>query len=190
MLQIRLDSRDPRWYNINRDIAYNFSHAIRLTASRLENAAWPALAKILKEKGITDEDLGRACQALCLFVASSADNPKETMWQSLTRSGWDKVPEEAQIAVMAVLGTVMIGYYWSGVREATINGVGPAMDMDDLRSFGLQSSRLLSGPRWLRFLRRLVDPVFRWLDRKSARVWSVIKKRLVPEDDNRKKKSS
>lgn len=168
MLQARLNANDPRWYNVNRDVAHNFAHAIRETARRLDEKCWPELVALLENQKVTDEDLGIACQALCQFVASAADNPKETMQQALDRSGWFASPFPAQVAVLAVLGTVLLGYYWIGVRDATVGGVGPTADMDDLRQAGRLCSRLLTESPWQRGWRRTWQALATFWTRRGA----------------------
>lgn len=154
-LQARSSEWDHRLYNVNRDVAHNFSEVVREVANRLESMRWDALKQMLKERGVTEDDLGKACEGFMLFVASAVENPKETMGGCLRRSGYLDAPEEAQIAYMAILGTVMAGYYWTGCREATLGGVGPCQTNQDLREAGAQASRLLAMPRWKRRLAKL-----------------------------------
>lgn len=154
-LQARLSKEDPRFYNPNRDVAHNFREVIQIVAARLEDNAWPELGEILAREKVTMDELGDACAALCKFVATSVDNPKEGMKEGMDRCGWEEVPPGAQVAVMAILGTVTIGYHWAGVREATIGGEGPAMTLKELATQGEISSRYITMPRWKRALDRL-----------------------------------
>ena len=151
-IQARFSEADPRLYNVNRDVAHNFKQVANMVAGRLEDRLWPALAGVLDREHITDDDLGIACQAFCLFVATSAENPDEDMSQAMWRSGWFDVKPVAQVAVMAILGTVLLGYHFAGVREATLAGQGPAMELKDLAARGEECARLLSLPRWKRSL--------------------------------------
>lgn len=149
-MQARASEWDHRLYNINRDVAHNFGDVMREVADRLESGRWPVLAEIMEHYKVSQEDLGRACEAFCVFVMSAADDRKERMGACLTRSGWYDVPEHAQVALMAILGTVMSGYYWSGAREATLGGVGPCLTYTDLRERGNQCAKLMQIPRWRR----------------------------------------
>ena len=149
-LQARMSEGDPRLYNPNRDVAHNFADVVREVAARLEDGKWPAVAAMLARDGVSEEQLGQACAAFCTFVASSAEIPKERMGDALTRSGWFAVPEPAQIAYMAYLGTVMSGYFFAGVREATLQGVGPAQTCQDLRAVGARASKIMTTARWRR----------------------------------------
>lgn len=151
-LQARMSENDPRLYNVNRDVAHNFGDVVREVAGRLEDARWPIIAEICKHYNVTEDQLGLACEAFCKFVASSVEVPKERMNEALARCGWFNVPEAAQVAYMAYLGTVMAGYFYAGVREATLAGVGPAQTYQDLREVGSRASKLLTSSRWRRRL--------------------------------------
>ncbi len=151
-LQARMSENDPRLYNVYRDVAHNFGDVVREVAGRLEDNRWPIVGVILKEHKITEDQLGQACEAFCKFVASSVDVPKERMNDALARCGWYNVPEAAQVAYMAYLGTVISGYFFAGVREATLGGVGPAQNYQDLREAGGRTAKLMTAPRWRRKL--------------------------------------
>jgi len=158
-LQARLSENDPRLYNSYRDVAHCFGDVMREVAARLEDRRWPELDAILTKEGITMDQLGDACAAACTFVQTATELPKEKMHEALERSGWWKVPAPAQMALCAMIGTVMFGYFYAGVREATLGGQGPCQTFQDLRAFGSHAQALLSmGPwkrRWVRFTLRL-----------------------------------
>lgn len=154
--QARMSEADMRLYNPSRDVAHNFSFVVEEVAKRLENEGiWPELRDYLKSKGVTQEDLGKACEGFMLFVASAVENPKETMGACLRRSGYLDAPEPAQIAYMAMIGSVMSGIYWVGCREATVGGNGPCLTNQDLREAGRRAARLLAMPRWKRRLAKI-----------------------------------
>ena len=171
-IQARASEWDHRLYNINRDVAHNFGDVMREVADRLEDGRWPVLAEIMEHYKISQEDLGRACEAFCIFVTSAADDRKERMGACLARSGWYDVPEHAQVALMAILGTVMSGYFWSGAREATLGGVGPCLTYTDLRERGKQCAALMQIPRW----KRLLNKFCAWV----TRVWDTATGRKTP----------
>jgi hypothetical protein len=139
-------------------VAHCFGDVVREVAGRLEDGRWPVVNEIIAKHGVTQDQLGQACEAFCKFVASSTEIPKERMNESLARCGWFDVPEVAQVAYMAYLGTVMSGYFFAGVREATLQGVGPALTCQDLREAGARAARLMTVPRWRR---RLTAAAFR-----------------------------
>lgn len=149
-LQARAGEWDHRLYNVNRDCAHCFGDIMREVAARLEDKRWPILAEILEKDGVTEDDLGNACAAFCIFVQAATELPKERMGEALERCGWVKVPEAAQVALMAMIGTVMAGYFWAGVREATVQGNGPCQNYQDLREVGRLACGQLAVPRWKR----------------------------------------
>lgn len=159
-LQARASEWDHRLYNVNRDVAHNFGDVMREVAGRLEDERWPVLVDVCKTHGVTQDDLGRACEAYCLFVAAATEDKREGMTACLTRSGWYAVPEVAQVALMAIMGTVISGYYWVGVREATIGGQGPCASCQDLREAGRRCSQLMLVPWWRRKVLRLRSWLF------------------------------
>lgn len=164
-MQARASEWDHRLYNINRDVAHNFGDVMREVAARLEDGRWPVLNEIMAHYKVSQEDLGKACEAYCIFVMSAADDRKERMGACLTRSGWYDVPEHAQVALMAILGTVLSGYFWSGAREATLGGVGPCLTYTDLRERGRQCATLMQIPRW----KRLWGKFCAWV----TRIWDT-----------------
>lgn len=150
MLQARAAEWDHRLYNVNRDVAHCFGEVVREVAARLEDRRWPILAEIQERFGVSDADLSKACEGFMLFVASAVEHPKEGMQACMRRSGYLDAPEAAQVAYMAILGTVMSGYFWAGAREATIQGQGPCNSLQDLRDYGHDASRFIMMPRWKR----------------------------------------
>lgn len=155
-LNARLRPQDTsRLYNPNRDVAHNFSWIMTQVAARLEDGPWTPVSDYLKHSGTTTEQLGRVCQVFIHFVAGATDRPGETMIECLGRVGWFDLPEPAQVALMAYLGTVIAGVYFQGVREVTLGGEGPCQDMAGMVEAGRLCSRLMTLPRWRRPLARL-----------------------------------
>ncbi len=143
-LQARMSESDQRLYNPNRDVAHCFGDMVREVAARLEDERWPIVKDVLEKYNVTQDQLGQACEAFCNFVSSSMDTPKERMNEALARCGWFNVPDSAQLAYMAYLGTVVSGYFYAGIREATLDGVGPAQSLKDLRDAGSRSAKAMT----------------------------------------------
>jgi hypothetical protein len=156
-IQARLSKEDPRLYNPNRDVAHNFRQVIERVAGRLEDKLWPDLTAILKREKVSMNDLGDACAALCKFIVPDSDEMKLSMQECLDRSGWFRTPGGAQVAVMAILGTVLLGYHFAGVREATIQGEGPVLSLQGLAERGEEAARYVALSPW----RRTIDRVSR-----------------------------
>lgn len=154
-LQARLSEHDDRLYNPGRDVAHCFGDVMREVAARLEDGKWAFLNDLLKEKGVTQDQLGLACKAACEFVATATADKKEKMGPALARAGFWDVPELANVALCAVMGTVLMGYFWVGVREATLGGKGPCLTYQDLRAAGERCHRAMTMSPWGRWWARL-----------------------------------
>jgi len=152
-LQARLSENDPRLYNVNRDVAHNFEYVANLVAGRLEDGLWPELDHLVRKHNISMDDLGEACQAFCLFIGAGVEQSND-MQEALDESGWFKVKPAAQVALMATLGTVILGMHFSGVREATLNGEGPAATLSQVAARGKETADYLAMPRWKRWFSR------------------------------------
>ena len=148
MLQARMSENDPRFYSPTRDVAHNFQYVVREAAARLEDGRWRQLHELLGGSGLTEEQLAVALDRFCVFVDRSVQDKRMT--DSLLISGFADVPDAAQIALMATIGAIMSGIYWSGVHEATIGGQGPAQTYGDLREVGRRCYLLVTMPRWRR----------------------------------------
>lgn len=145
-----MSKSDPRYYDVNRDVAHHFSYVANLVASRLEDQTWDDLNVILKQNDITMDDLGEACGAFCTFVGSAAEDAKLSMKESLDKSGWTKVKPAAQIAVMSTIGAIYFGIQFAGVRAATIGDEGPMHEMAYLIEQGRKSADIIMQTRWQR----------------------------------------
>lgn len=155
-LQARMSEHDPRLYNVNRDVAWNFKEIITEVAGRVEDGKWEPLNQLMQEKGITPEQQGEGIAAICRFVAGATDIKKESMGVCLQRCGFYDIPDYAQVAIMAYLGTVILGVYWHGAHEATMGGVGPCATYQDLADAGAKCHKLLALPKWRRKLNAFV----------------------------------
>jgi hypothetical protein len=142
MLQYRT-STDQRAYNPNRDVAHNFKEVAMAVAKKVQNGDLAELHTFISAAGVTEDDLGAACAAFCKFVGSAADPEHRSMQTSLELSGWFDVPPLAQVAIMAALGTAFLGIQFVGVREATLGGQGPAMEMREVLQASEELLKLL-----------------------------------------------
>lgn len=156
-----MSANDPRLYNVNRDVAHNFDFVVQELAKCVEDGKWPALTRLAKASGVSDRDLGKACESLILFIGVQADNPKESMASCLSRCGFMDVPETARIVAMAYLGNITLGIHHAGVREATLNGQGPALTYQKLRGYGRECVTLMTMPKWRRRLLKLKQRIRR-----------------------------
>lgn len=157
-MQARMSAGDNRLYNPGRDVAHHFKEVMETVAARLENTAqWFELSAILKQNGTTDEDLGEACAAYCRYLVASANDPKLPMVKAIEQSGFFNTQPAAQVAVMAMIGTVYAGIQHVGVREATLDKVGPLYDAKSLVKEAESLLEYMRYPRWRRKLSRFFN---------------------------------
>jgi hypothetical protein len=154
-LQARMSEGDKRLYDANRDVAHNFPAVIREVFHRIQHRRWEALDALLEARKVSDIELGAAVDVLAKFVSGAVDNPKEDMQDVLKRVGWFDLSDEAHVAVMATVGTVMLGIFFHGAREATLGGEGPCSNLDELVARGREAHLLMTTPRWRRPLARI-----------------------------------
>lgn len=156
-LQGRMTANDPRYYNPNRDVAHNFVDIMSRVSARLEDNQWPELGEILEREAVTIDDLGEACAAYCTFMGTApaeGDN-QVTMAESLRNAGFFACKPGAQVAIMAMLGTVYAGVAYQGIREATIGDSGPLKDIHALLDSAEELRKYIYMPTWKRKLVRL-----------------------------------
>jgi len=149
-LQARFNEHDPRMYNVNRDLAHNYKRILEMVAARLEDGSWAELDAHLKKNDVTMEDLGEACAAFCRYVGSATVDKKSDMLEGLTKAGWFDCKPLAQVAYLSVMGTVVAGMAHRGIREATIDKDGPALNVEDLVAAGERCLQALRVPKWKR----------------------------------------
>ena len=106
----------------SRDIVYIYPDVIRNAVDRLEDAPFKPLHDMLKEKGVTLDDLQQAVDAYCRFLAEAHENPEKSMWDVLGDCGWHDCKPEAQIAFMFYVGTLTGGIFFKGIRDVTVLG--------------------------------------------------------------------
>lgn len=141
------------WYCPDRDISQNFAFVIELLGKRLEVHPDSQLAAYCREEGLDPSDLLAAYQAFCRFTMSATEVPEEGMDELLRRVGYFDTSEAARMVLMANLGTLMAGVYFSGVRLATTRGViDPCDEMDFLVRCAQRAAVAMARPRWQRTL--------------------------------------
>jgi len=177
-LQVRLKEGDPRFYNTNRDLAFCWPSMATEVVKLLSSGRWDHIKTYLAENGVSDEEVGKACDAYCTFMSSATKNESSPSPQShlrlmgpqMKKAGWFDVRPEAQIAFMAMLGNVATGMAWYSVREATFGDM-EHVEYRHLQTAGRRAYLALSVPRWYRGLYLRLHQWFKgarlWLSRKS-----------------------
>jgi len=148
-------------YAPKRDVVYLFPAVIRSVAARLEDAPFAPLHVLLRQRGISQDDLGEALGCYIKYMNAAHQNPELKMWDVLEASGWNACKPEAQIAVMFYTGIIFTGAFFEGVREVVpLGGRAPAV-VTDLVVAGQQLDAYLAMPCWQKWLYRK----FKWLRR-------------------------
>lgn len=148
-------------YAPSRDIVYLFPSVLNAVADRLEDAPFAPLHALLRERGVTLDDLGEAMGAYCRYMNASHQNPDQKMWDVLEESGWNKCKPEAQIAVMYYAGVLMTGTFFKGVRDVVPLGGKAPTPVTELMNAAKRLDAFLTMPWWQKWLYRKV----KWLRR-------------------------
>jgi|694.fasta_scaffold29027_11 hypothetical protein len=158
-LQARMSSSDNRLYNVNRDVAHNFTQVMSLVAGRLEDQQWVELSEVLARENVSMDDLGNACGCYCTYLASAATKPELSMHDSIEASGFFACKPAAQVAVLAMIGTAYAGIQFAGVRDASISVGGkvdgPLASLEQLLEYADRFRRYAGMSRWQRRLLHL-----------------------------------
>lgn len=88
---------------------------------------WPELLETLGKDypGGADALWNDVCQAkdrFCQFLDTCCQDPNEKVGDVLKRSGFTDLPQTAQIAWCAMLGQIMTGQIFQGIRDVTAQG--------------------------------------------------------------------
>jgi hypothetical protein len=124
-------------YNPHRDVAHNFKEVAELVAGRLEDHSWHELSEVLIREGVSMDQLGEAMGCFCTYLASAADPDKSdwSMCKSIQESGFFDCDDAAQVAVMACFGQAFAGIQFAGIREVSLDGEGPMLQIKELGRF-------------------------------------------------------
>jgi hypothetical protein len=112
-------------YCPERDFAYNYPRMVSCVIRAFNSELWPELLETLN-KGYDGENLwDEVCQAkerFCQFLDTCCQDPTENVEAVLKRSGFLDLHPSAQIAWCAMLGQVMTGQLFQGIRDVTTQG--------------------------------------------------------------------
>lgn len=149
-----------------RDWAYNYPQIIECIIRAFNQEYWPELHRLLTvlwqdaHPQLDDEEayaaawdeLLRAKDAYVAFVQLCAgqEDPQETLQQVFDKSGWTQIHPAAQAVWLAMLGQVMTGQLFMGLRDITTLGAGPGpeaqavLTANDLLKSGMEARRILN----------------------------------------------
>jgi len=144
---------DPRLYSPQRDIAHTFPFMFRVIARRMNaDCLYEPMKKLCEARGVDKADIAQATVSLVHFLRSAAERPGEEMEALLDRCGFLDTPPEAQATIVAEIGLITLGSYFTGVREASLGDADPASACYGLESEVRRFYKLFHLPRWRRRL--------------------------------------
>lgn len=111
-----------KFYAPSRDFAHNYPHMIDTIVKCFNEDYWPELFALYTEMyGQTSaaafDELEKAKDIYCKFINESYKDPNECCDDVLRRVGWLDVPVETQTTWLAMLGQIMTGQLFAGVRD-------------------------------------------------------------------------
>lgn len=113
-------------YSPERDFAYNYPRMVSCVIRAFNSELWPELLSTLATPEYSAEalwdDVCRAKDRYCQFLETCCQDPTEKVGDVLKRSGFTDLPQPAQIAWCAMLGQVMTGQMFQGIRDVTVQG--------------------------------------------------------------------
>jgi hypothetical protein len=131
----------------------------------LEEERFEVLHGWLKERGVTQDDLGEACRVFIELMQTANVSPTESVHAALMRVGWFEVRDEARIAYIFYIGAQLMGVMFTGLREAVGEGDSTLEDIRRLSGLADQVQRALAKPKWRRTLSRWRSKCQKWLIR-------------------------
>jgi len=144
-LQLRPKGSDDPMYNPERDFAYSHTSMIQCVINAFNSDRWPyvfesLLALVPKEEGDTDEEhkdkcweeLVKAKDIYCQFCNICCEDSSESYEDVITRSGWGEVPGPYRVAWLSMLGIVMTGQLFTGLRDVTAEAIPRSTHVEDL----------------------------------------------------------
>lgn len=141
-----------RLYNPNRDLAYLYTGLVRTVADSLEDNTWAISLELLKSYDVTMDELGEACKAYIDYIsmAASGEGSPDCV-DALEKAGWFKLRPVVQHAFCAVIGRIITGMMYAGVRDINYEGFEGLATPESLRIIGERVSRHMERPAWKRW---------------------------------------
>lgn len=160
---------DAELYNPGRDLAYAYPKMVSEVTQRFNSESWPALIGMTDQAGVTYDQLCDAMEAYCLFLNQAHQRPDESMAEVMVRSGWMSQPPAAQVAIMAMLGTVCSGQLFHAIRDLS-KPDGPALtNIAALAESGRRCKLLTYRAQWTVKVIAIKERCKRWLKSKLGR---------------------
>lgn len=135
---------DGPQYAPERDFAYSHVRLIECCIRSWNLDLWPQLRQFCEDHETTIVELTAAKDAYCSYINKCCEDPQEKVEDVLHRAGWHEVPLLAQLAWLAMLGTVMTGQLFQGLRDVTLQGDRP-YGTEQLAMAGHEARRAMLG---------------------------------------------
>jgi hypothetical protein len=124
-------------YAPSRDFAHNYPKMVQMVINCFNQDYWPelfavytrwALAENLWCDGRAFSELEKAKDIYCRFLNECCKDPDECCDDVLERVGWAEVPPAVQATWLAMLGQVVTGQLFAGIRDLHMrpDGTDPA----------------------------------------------------------------
>lgn len=165
-MQLRPRGSSGPMYSPERDFAHNYPQMIKCVIDAFNRDYWPTLIDTLGGDPAFDAAV-QAKDAYCKFVEICTDDPAESIDDVLTRSGFTAVPEVGRVAFLAMLGQVMTGQLFVGLRDVTALTDKPAC-LAALLQGGDAVRRALNGIDLTTEQTRLTDSLQQVINRMST----------------------
>lgn len=111
-------------YSPHRDVAYIYTDMCKKALVWLREANWEDwYGDYLRHTGTAEADIGEGAKvfakAIGLFTGSSEIDTPEA---ALDQAGFMKLPYPVQISIYAMLGMILTGTFFMGIRDVTVDG--------------------------------------------------------------------
>jgi len=144
-----------------RDFAYNYPQMVACVRNAFSKETWQELIRLLTvyEKAIAAVDHERQCEGytervwdqlcevndrFCAFLNISCQDSAESFFDVLDRSGWSTASDTGKVGWLAMLGLVMMGQLFQGLRDITKEGATAPSCMSELLKSGFDSVKVFN----------------------------------------------
>lgn len=113
--------------NPGRDIAHFWPQIVSLIPQGLAREMQePWFKEYLAFKGVNEDQLFLACACFQDFLVLALEPDIKSPLEAITQSGFLNCPVAAQLVILAKLGQLGTGAFWSGIRSASPLHAKPA----------------------------------------------------------------
>jgi hypothetical protein len=137
-ISLRPKGSGGEMYAPARDFAYNYPQMLKCIVDAFNKDYWPDLLEDMGDdekfdylaggdnpKDYVWEQTQKAEEAYCKFVSICTDDSEENVHDVLERSGFAEVDIRGQITFLAMMGQVMTGQLFAGLRDVTPADASP-----------------------------------------------------------------